>query len=127
MKHALCAVWKVVGRPYTSNAGKDDRLAKDRLNNPQNIVGFFVSCSVSKVDTPSSVDPVVADGLGPTMNLGSCGGCHLHPALGGTSLPVNPQIAFVNKKGAANTAPAWNQADIRAPALIRGRLPDLAE
>src|SRR5712664_1012046 len=26
MKHALCAVWKVVGRPYTSNAGKDDRL-----------------------------------------------------------------------------------------------------
>src|SRR6266436_725417 len=43
----------------------------------------------------------VADGLGPTMNLGSCGGCHLHPALGGTSPPVNPQIAFANKKGAA--------------------------
>src|SRR6266446_1791366 len=49
----------------------------------------------------------VADGLGPTMNLGSCGGCHLHPALGGTSPPVNPQIAFANKKGAANTVPSF--------------------
>jgi CxxC motif-containing protein (DUF1111 family) len=41
------------------------------------------------------------------MNLGSCGGCHLHPALGGTSPPVNPQIAFANKKGAANTVPSF--------------------
>src|SRR5882724_11795959 len=49
----------------------------------------------------------VADGLGPTMNLGSCGGCHLHPALGGTSPPVNPQIAFASKKGAANTVPSF--------------------
>src|SRR5437660_2641261 len=113
------------------------------------VVGFFVGCSVSKVDTPSSVDsssaardpgvrggaagagaPIagltktelaffsagkddfaeeeeVADGLGPTMNLGSCGGCHLQPALGGTSPPVNPQIAFANKKGAANTVPSF--------------------
>src|SRR2546426_10058186 len=109
------------------------------------VVGFFVGCSVSNVDTPSSVDPSsaardpgvrggtpgagapiagltktelaffsagkdefaqeeeVADGLGPTMNLGSCGGCHLPPGLGGTSPPANPQIAFSNKKGAAQT------------------------
>ena len=101
------------------------------------VVGFFVGCAVSNVDTPSSIDtssaardpgvrggaagagaPIagltktelavfsagktisrkkkVADGLGPTKNLGSCGGCHFHPALGGTSLPVNPQIAFAN-------------------------------
>src|SRR5881296_4025865 len=113
------------------------------------LVGFFVGCSVSNVDTPSSVDPSsaardpgvrggapgagapiagltktelavfsagkddfaeeeeVADGLGPTMNLGSCGGCHLHPALGGTSPPVNPQIAFAKKNGAANTVPSF--------------------
>ena len=113
------------------------------------VVGFFVGCSVSNVDTPSSVAPSsaardpgvrggaagagapiagltktelaffragkddfaeeeeVADGLGPTMNLGSCGGCHLHPALGGTSPPVNPQIAFANKKGAANSVPSF--------------------
>src|SRR3979490_382734 len=36
----------------------------------------------------------IADGLGPTMNLGSCAGCHLHPAVGGTSPAVNPQVAF---------------------------------
>ena len=113
------------------------------------VVGFFVGCSVSSVDTPSSVDPSsaardpgvrggaagagapiagltktelaffnagkddfaeeeeVADGLGPTMNLGSCGGCHLQPALGGTSPPVNPQIAFASKNGAANTVPSF--------------------
>src|SRR6267143_2798138 len=49
----------------------------------------------------------VAEGLGPTMNLGSCGGCHLHPALGGTSPPANPQVAFANKNGAANTVPSF--------------------
>ena len=36
----------------------------------------------------------VEDGLGPTMNLDSCGGCHSHPAMGGSSPPVNPQMAF---------------------------------
>ena len=39
------------------------------------------------------------------MNLGSCGGCHLQPALGGTSPPVNPQVAFASKNGATNTVP----------------------
>src|SRR5712672_896841 len=40
----------------------------------------------------SEVDGV-ADGLGPRFNLDSCGGCHAHPAVGGTSPAVNPQIA----------------------------------
>src|SRR5438093_548359 len=113
------------------------------------VLGFFVGCSLSNVDTPPSVDPSsaardpgvrggaagagaplkgltktelaffsaskdefeeedeVAEGLGPTMNLGSCGGCHLHPALGGTSPPANPQVAFANKNGAANTVPSF--------------------
>src|SRR3989449_11280386 len=97
-------------------------------------VGFFVGCSLSNVDTPSSVDPSsaardpgvrggaagagapiagltktelaffsagkdefaqeeeVADGLGPTMNLGSCGGWHLQPAPRGTNPPAEPPI-----------------------------------
>ncbi len=49
----------------------------------------------------------VEDGLGPTMNLGSCGGCHLHPAPGGTSPPVNPQVAFATLNGATNTVPSF--------------------
>src|SRR3989454_7304900 len=113
------------------------------------VVGFFVGCSVSNVDTPSSVDPSsaardpgvrggapgagapiagltktelaffnagkdefaqeeeVADGLGPTMNLGSCAGCHLHPAVGGTSPAVNPQVAFATLDGATNAVPSF--------------------
>jgi len=36
----------------------------------------------------------VDDGLGPTMNLDGCGGCHAYPAIGGSSPPVNPQVAL---------------------------------
>src|SRR3989442_5365211 len=108
------------------------------------VVGFFVGCSVSSVETPSVAarDPgvrggaagagapiagltntelaffsagkdefaeedEVTEGLGPTMNLGSCGGFHLHPALGGTSPPGKPQIAFSQKNSAANTIPSF--------------------
>jgi len=49
----------------------------------------------------------VGDGLGPTMNLGSCGGCHLQPAAGGTSPAVNPQVAFATANGATNTVPSF--------------------
>ena len=48
-----------------------------------------------------------ADGLGPTMNLDSCAGCHLHPAVGGTSPAVNPQVAFARANGATNTVPSF--------------------
>jgi len=49
----------------------------------------------------------VADGLGPTMNLDSCGGCHAQPATGGTSPAVNPQVAFATKRGADNKLPSF--------------------
>ena len=39
----------------------------------------------------------VDEGLGPRMNLDSCGGCHIQPALGGTSPFVNPQVAFATQ------------------------------
>ena len=47
----------------------------------------------------------VPDGLGPTMNLDSCAGCHAQPAAGGTSPAVNPQVAFARLAGARNTLP----------------------
>jgi CxxC motif-containing protein (DUF1111 family) len=49
----------------------------------------------------------VADGLGPRMNLASCGGCHAQPAMGGTSPAVNPQIAFANLDGGTDTLPSF--------------------
>src|SRR5881394_1514118 len=42
-------------------------------------------------------EETVAEGLGPTMNLDSCLGCHSQPASGGSSPAVNPQVAFANK------------------------------
>mgnify|MGYP001420537282 CR=1 FL=1 len=53
----------------------------------------------------------VDEGLGPTMNLGSCSGCHLQPAVGGTSPKVNPQVAFATAEGATNTVPSFIKAD----------------
>jgi len=38
----------------------------------------------------------VDEGLGPRLNLDSCGGCHSQPEIGGTSPAVNPQIAFAS-------------------------------
>jgi CxxC motif-containing protein (DUF1111 family) len=52
----------------------------------------------------------VEDGLGPTMNLDSCGGCHAHPAIGGSSPPVNPQIAFAGAASASNQVPSFLSA-----------------
>jgi len=43
-------------------------------------------------------DDVKDDGLGPRMNLDSCGGCHIYPGAGGTSPPdLNPQFDFYEK------------------------------
>src|SRR5262249_7553095 len=55
----------------------------------------------------------VADGLGPRMNLDSCGGCHAQPALGGSSPPVNPQVAFAAQPGAADHGPSFITANRR--------------
>jgi CxxC motif-containing protein (DUF1111 family) len=49
----------------------------------------------------------VADGLGPRMNLDSCGGCHSQPATGGSSPAVNPQVAFANKDRGTNFVPSF--------------------
>ncbi|HYR87158.1 MAG TPA: di-heme oxidoredictase family protein [Terriglobia bacterium] len=63
----------------------------------------------------------VADGLGPTMNLGSCSGCHLQPAVGGTSPRLNPQVAFANMNGVANTVPSFITANgpVREARFVR--------
>src|ERR1700737_2201527 len=49
----------------------------------------------------------VADGLGPRLHLDSCGGCHIQPALGGTSPAVNPQLARASTMAPGNTVPSF--------------------
>jgi CxxC motif-containing protein (DUF1111 family) len=66
-------------------------------------------------------EETVPEGLGPTMNLDSCRGCHLHPAVGGTSPSVNPQIAFASKNGATNAIPSFIARDgpVREARFVR--------
>src|SRR3989454_12287447 len=47
----------------------------------------------------------VPEGLGPRMNLDSCGGCHAQPRTGGTSPSENPQVAFASKDGGTDQVP----------------------
>jgi CxxC motif-containing protein (DUF1111 family) len=63
----------------------------------------------------------VEDGLGPTMNLDGCGGCHSQPAVGGTSPAVNPQVEFANRLGARNRIPSFIRRDgpVREARFVR--------
>jgi len=47
------------------------------------------------------------DGLGPRMNLNQCSGCHIQPAVGGSSPATNPEIAFATLLGPPNTVPSF--------------------
>jgi CxxC motif-containing protein (DUF1111 family) len=63
----------------------------------------------------------IADGLGPRLNLDSCGGCHSQPALGGSSPAVNPQIAFALATGATDKVPPFLSIDgpVREARFVR--------
>ena len=63
----------------------------------------------------------VDEGLGPRMNLDGCGGCHIQPAIGGSSPAVNPQVAFANKDGGTDRVPAFIRLNgpIREARLIK--------
>jgi CxxC motif-containing protein (DUF1111 family) len=54
-------------------------------------------------NAPSGSD----NGLGPRFNSNSCISCHAFPAVGGTSPPVNPQIAAATAMGARNHVPSF--------------------
>jgi CxxC motif-containing protein (DUF1111 family) len=53
----------------------------------------------------------ISEGIGPRMNLDSCGGCHLQPALGGSSPALNPQFAFANQDGGTDAVPPFVTAN----------------
>jgi hypothetical protein len=63
----------------------------------------------------------VADGLGPRFNLDSCGGCHIQPALGGSSPAINPQLASASTMAPGNTVPSFITANgpVREARFIR--------
>src|SRR3979490_2618019 len=71
-------------------------------------------------DTFQEIDGV-AQGLGPRMNLDQCSGCHLQPAVGGTSPSVNPQVAFAGKDGGTDFVPSFVKANgpVREARFVR--------
>ena len=68
----------------------------------------FFDAGLEAFEETQSVKGTIGDteaGLGPRFNLDSCVGCHIHPAAGGTSPAINPQVAVANKDGATNLIP----------------------
>ncbi len=63
----------------------------------------------------------VSSGLGPRMNLDQCSGCHLQPAVGGTSPFVNPQVAFASRDGGTDFVPSFIRVDgpVREARFVR--------
>ena len=69
---------------------------------------FFSEPGVSQFTQVESVD----DGLGPRFNLDSCSGCHIHPAVGGSSPPANnPQVVRAPIMAPGNTVPPFLTSD----------------
>ena len=58
-----------------------------------------------EVQSVQGTIPNTDAGLGPRFNLDSCAGCHMQPAIGGTSPAENPQVEMAKKEGAANVVP----------------------
>jgi CxxC motif-containing protein (DUF1111 family) len=62
----------------------------------------------TEVDSVSGTQPgATGVGLGPRFNSNSCASCHAHPAPGGSSPSVNPQIAVGTNNGANNSIPPF--------------------
>jgi mono/diheme cytochrome c family protein len=62
----------------------------------------------SLVATPAFAEvDAVKNGLGPRFNLDSCGGCHAHPAMGGSSPANNPQFTQAVMMAPGNTIPSF--------------------
>ncbi|MEA3179434.1 MAG: hypothetical protein QOI59_2957 [Gammaproteobacteria bacterium] len=83
-------------RPRTGSEG--GHLA----NMTANEIAFFNDGQVTFAEAEN-----LADGIGPRFNLDSCGGCHIQPALGGTSPTTNPQVAVATAFGMRNTLPSF--------------------
>src|ERR1700743_3558451 len=50
-------------------------------------------------------------GLGPRFNGNVCSACHIHPAVGGSSPRINPQVAMATLDGARNVLPYFVTKD----------------
>jgi len=76
--------------PRAGNAGAGGPIANLSVKESK-----FFDTGADEFEEVQSVDGSIAgteEGLGPRFNSNSCVSCHAHPAAGGTSPPVNPQV-----------------------------------
>jgi CxxC motif-containing protein (DUF1111 family) len=75
----------------------------------------FFSAAKGVFEEIDSVSGTVAGesgvGLGPRFNGNSCAQCHQFPAVGGSSPPVNPEVALATLDGATNSVPSFISAN----------------
>ena len=90
----------------------------------QDLQSFFDEARVDFMELDSvsgTIDGEEGAGLGPTFNGTGCAQCHAHPAVGGSSPMINPQVALANLDGAKNTVPSFITTDgpVREARFIR--------
>jgi CxxC motif-containing protein (DUF1111 family) len=95
-----------------------------RADLPSNYQQFFEAALLRFQEVNSVSGNLVgsdSQGLGPRFNGDSCAGCHIQPAVGGTSPALNPQIAFASVFGASNKIPSFIQPDgpVREARFVR--------
>ncbi|HEX6098868.1 MAG TPA: di-heme oxidoredictase family protein [Thermoanaerobaculia bacterium] len=88
--------------PRGGSPGAGGPLPSVAANTPLTILDFFNAGQ----DAFEEVEDV-AEGIGPRFNGLSCVECHAHPAVGGSSPAVNPQVAAASAEGATNTIPPF--------------------
>jgi len=85
----------------------------------------FFDAALAQFQTVDSVSGALpgeaGGGLGPRFNSNFCGSCHAYPAIGGSSPPVNPQVAVAILDGALNTLPPFisQNGPVREARFIR--------
>jgi CxxC motif-containing protein (DUF1111 family) len=77
--------------PRGGNAGAGGQIANLTLKEAK----FFDTGAneFGEVQSPTGSVAGTEPGLGPRFNSNSCASCHAHPAIGGTSPAINPQVS----------------------------------
>jgi CxxC motif-containing protein (DUF1111 family) len=120
---ALMQMSTVSSQSFTSNRARDPGVRGGAPGAGAPLAGLtareleFFAAGLADFEELEEAD----EGLGPTMNLDGCGGCHAQPAVGGTSPAINPQVAFARKLGARNSLPSFirERGPIREARFVR--------
>lgn len=112
-----CCLAVQVGVLQADFTASDPGVRPDPPNGPKSAGGMIPGLSQAErllfaagLEDFEEVDTILS-GLGPRMNLDGCAGCHLAPAVGGSSPAVNPQVAFATAFGARNSVPFFVKAN----------------